>query len=90
MRLFFLQTIEPMRRMFICLTAAFIGNLSPSGSIPGGMVESFGIEVKHRWWRRTRSHFIFLVKVLCRKREGLVVISGSLRPLRVICIHRMN
>jgi hypothetical protein len=56
-----------MRRIFICLTASFIGDLAPSGSIPGGMVDACGIEVKHRRWRRIQTRFIFLVKVLCRK-----------------------
>jgi hypothetical protein len=79
-----------MRRIFICLTASFIGDLAPSGSIPGGMVDGCGIEVKHRRWRRIRSHFIFLVKVLCRKREGFFVTSGFVKPLRVILTHRMK
>ncbi|KAK1608510.1 hypothetical protein QYE76_032183 [Lolium multiflorum] len=40
LRLFFLQASEPMRRIFTNLTAAFIGDLAPSGVVPGGAREA--------------------------------------------------
>jgi hypothetical protein len=88
LRLFFLQASEPSRRIFINLTAAFIGDLAPSGVVPGGMVDGCGIEVKHCRWRRTGSRSAFQFEVLLAKNKDYVVISVFLLFLDVILSHR--
>jgi hypothetical protein len=88
LRLFFLQASEPVWRIFINLTAAFIDDLAPSGVVPGGMVDGSGIEVKHRRWRRTGSRSAFLFEVLFEKSKDYDVISVFRLFLDVILSHR--
>jgi hypothetical protein len=72
------------------LSAALIIEPAPSGLVPGGKVNNRSIEVQQRQWRRTRSLFKFPVRVLFRKKEDLVVISGYFGFLSVTCTHQLK